>query len=84
MCLWGQGQNGQLRTSLPPHPAASPAPAQPHAASPCVEKVLVHNVLEGDADPGRQLPEEARGELPTDLGKGRPWLLSTITPRPLT
>lgn len=73
---------GQDQPIAPP-PPTSPCPSP--AASPCVEKVLVHNVLEGDADPGRQLPEEARGELPTDLGKGQPWLLRHChLPSPLT
>ena len=89
MCLWGWqgGANGQVRAGRPSHPA-NPCLAP---ASPCVEEVFIHNVLERDADPGWQLPEEARRELPTDLGNGQPRLLrhhveeaACSTPIPLT
>lgn len=50
-------------------------PHCPAVASPCIEEVLIHDAFKGDTDSGWQLPEEARGELPTDLEKGWSGLL---------
>lgn len=69
----GGAQGRGARSGPACHPT-QPPPC-PALASPCIEEVLVHDVLQGDAHPGWQLPEESRGELPTDLGKGRPGLL---------
>lgn len=54
---------------------AQPSPPGGAIASPCIEEVFIHNVLERDTDPGWQLPEQTRRELPTDLGKGQPGIL---------
>jgi hypothetical protein len=65
----GTGAQRRVRAGPPPLPYhASPAQASP--VSPRIEKVLIHDVLQGHTDPGRQLPEEARRELSADLGEG--------------
>lgn len=81
---------GRWARSEPAHHPTQPTPC-PALASPCIEEVLIHDALKGDADPGRQLPEESRGELPTDLGRGRPGILrhhraeaTCSSPSPLT
>lgn len=52
----GQNGSGQMRVSSQPH---LPPPSLA-SASPCIEKILIYDVLEGHADPRGQLPEKAR------------------------
>lgn len=56
MAVGQDGQRGQMRTSSQPN---LPPPSLT-STSPCIEKILIYDVLEGHADPGGQLPEKPR------------------------